>query len=122
MAVYEIDYLFQVSVYFDRDFARREVAAGYETGSNLNHCVKTRFFSQDEWHDGSLRLVPAQTKGKIASRSRIDRPNSGLRVRRWGQLLIPKNGHFRAPGRQTLLRRQKFFDQLYHSVEAMNCF
>ena len=73
MAVYEIDYLFQVSVYFDRDFARREVAAGYETGSNLNHCVKTRFFSQDEWHDGSLRLVPAQTKGKIASRSRIDR-------------------------------------------------
>jgi hypothetical protein len=64
MAVYEIDYLFQVSVYFDRDFVRRQVAAGYETGSNLNHCVKASFFVQDEWHGGRLRLVPAQTKGR----------------------------------------------------------
>jgi hypothetical protein len=30
------------------------VTAGYETGSNLDHCVKAIFFSQDEWHDGSL--------------------------------------------------------------------
>jgi len=54
MAVYEIDYLFQVSVYFDRDFARRRVAAGYKTGSDFNHRVKAIFFSQDEWHDGEL--------------------------------------------------------------------
>ena len=30
------------------------MAAGYETGSNLNHCVKAIFFSQNQRHDGSL--------------------------------------------------------------------
>jgi hypothetical protein len=64
MAVYEIDYLFQVGVYFDRDFVRRQVAAGYETGSNLNHCVKARFFIQNEWHGEEPTARAGTNKGE----------------------------------------------------------